>query len=76
MGGFGSYHPGGAIFGLGDGNVRFFSDEIDQTVLQQLGNRADGELVDDKLLRVAGRRRAAVSRPTRWRENIRGRPNR
>jgi len=51
VGGFASHHPMGAIFGLGDGNVRFIADEIDQTVFQQLGNRADGALVDDQLLR-------------------------
>ena len=51
MGGFASHHPAGAIFGLGDGNVRFIGDEIDQTVFEQLGNRADGALVDDQLLR-------------------------
>ncbi len=51
VGGFASHHPAGAIFGLGDGNVRFIGDEIDQTVFEQLGNRADGALVDDQMLR-------------------------
>jgi prepilin-type N-terminal cleavage/methylation domain-containing protein len=51
VGGFGSHHPAGAIFGLGDGNVRFLSDEIDQRLFEQLGNRSDGALVDDQLLR-------------------------
>jgi Protein of unknown function (DUF1559) len=51
VGVFASHHPVGAIFGLGDGNVRFISDEIDQTVFEHLGNRADGELIDDQYVR-------------------------
>jgi prepilin-type N-terminal cleavage/methylation domain-containing protein len=51
VGGFASHHPMGALFGLGDGNVRFIADEIDQTVFEQLGNRSDGALIDDQLLR-------------------------
>jgi hypothetical protein len=51
VGGFASHHPMGAFFGLGDGNVRFILDDIDPTVFQQLGNRADGALIDDQLLR-------------------------
>ncbi|HEX4145533.1 MAG TPA: DUF1559 domain-containing protein [Pirellulales bacterium] len=51
VGGFASHHPMGAIFGLGDGNVRFIVDDIDQKVFQQLGNRSDGALIDDQLLR-------------------------
>ena len=45
MGGFGSYHTGGAHFGLGDGSVRFISENIDATLLHQLGDRADGKLM-------------------------------
>lgn len=41
VGGYGSYHTGGANFLFGDGNVRFLSEIIDVKVLQQMGNRAD-----------------------------------
>jgi prepilin-type N-terminal cleavage/methylation domain-containing protein/prepilin-type processing-associated H-X9-DG protein len=46
VGGFGSYHPGGAHFAMGDGSVRYLSDSISLPVLQQLGDRADGKLLD------------------------------
>ena len=45
VGGFGSWHPAGANFLLGDGAVRFFNLAIDQQVYEQLGNRADGKLL-------------------------------
>jgi prepilin-type N-terminal cleavage/methylation domain-containing protein len=51
VGGFSSSHAGGAVFGLGDGSVQFISDEIDPSVLEKLGNRSDGGLVDDPLVR-------------------------
>jgi prepilin-type N-terminal cleavage/methylation domain-containing protein/prepilin-type processing-associated H-X9-DG protein len=41
---FGSFHAGGANFGMGDGSVRFLTDSTPQTVLQQLGTRAGGEV--------------------------------
>lgn len=44
VGSFGSYHTGGAQFSLGDGAVRFLSHTIDENLLRQLANRADGEL--------------------------------
>jgi prepilin-type processing-associated H-X9-DG protein len=47
VGGFESYHPGGAQFAFGDGSVRFLSERISSTIYQRLGHRADGELVDD-----------------------------
>lgn len=47
VGGFGSYHVGGAQFLFGDGAVRFLGDEISMPVYQRLGNRADGELNDN-----------------------------
>ncbi len=47
VGGFGSHHPGGANFALGDGSVRFLSEAMKMTVLQQLADRADGELLMD-----------------------------
>jgi prepilin-type N-terminal cleavage/methylation domain-containing protein/prepilin-type processing-associated H-X9-DG protein len=46
VGGFGSYHPGGSNFALGDGSVRFMSGTIALQVFQQLGHRADGKLLD------------------------------
>jgi prepilin-type N-terminal cleavage/methylation domain-containing protein/prepilin-type processing-associated H-X9-DG protein len=48
VGGFGSRHPGGANFAFGDGSVRFVRQRIDPTVYQRLGNRADGEFIDDE----------------------------
>ena len=47
IGGFGSEHPGGSMFAMGDGNVRFISGSISAQVFQQLGHRADGKLLDD-----------------------------
>ena len=47
VGGFGSYHTGGAQFALADGSVRFLSISISPALLKRLGNRADGELLDD-----------------------------
>ncbi|HWL11103.1 MAG TPA: DUF1559 domain-containing protein [Planctomicrobium sp.] len=44
-GGFGSYHAGGCYLLLADGRVRFVSQSIDETIYQQLGNRADGTLL-------------------------------
>jgi prepilin-type N-terminal cleavage/methylation domain-containing protein/prepilin-type processing-associated H-X9-DG protein len=45
VGGFGSYHTGGANFAMADGAVMFISRSIDANLLQQLANRADGILV-------------------------------
>jgi len=44
VGGFGSYHPGGANFLFGDSSVRFISETIDAEVYTRLGHRADGQL--------------------------------
>ena len=38
--------PGGANIGFGDGSVKFVADTIDIEVWRQLGNRADGKLLD------------------------------
>ncbi len=44
VGGFGSYHVGGTHFLLGDGSVRFISENISPGTYTQLTHRADGEL--------------------------------
>ena len=48
VGGFGSEHPGGAQFAVGDGSVRFCSETIDPIVFLRLGHRADGQLTTDE----------------------------
>lgn len=45
VGGFASYHTGGANFAIADGSVRFLSETIKPEVFKLLGNRADGELL-------------------------------
>jgi len=45
--GFSSYHWGGANFALGDGSVRFISENIEPEVYSHLGNRHDGQLLSD-----------------------------
>jgi prepilin-type N-terminal cleavage/methylation domain-containing protein len=45
VGGFSSYHPGGALFAIGDGSVRFISSNVDNTTYQRLANRADGQII-------------------------------
>ena len=47
VGGFGSHHPGGANFLLGDGSVNFLSENINLQLFQLLGHRADGKLVGE-----------------------------
>lgn len=44
---FGSYHVGGAHFCLGDGTVRFISENIDIRVYQGLGTRSGKEVLGD-----------------------------
>jgi prepilin-type processing-associated H-X9-DG protein len=41
--GFSSRHTGGGHFLMGDGAVRFISENVDATYFRSLGNRADGE---------------------------------
>ncbi|NUQ66624.1 MAG: DUF1559 domain-containing protein [Pirellulales bacterium] len=48
VGGFSSWHPGGAQFLFGDGSMRFVSETISVEVFQQLGHRADGKLLKDR----------------------------
>ena len=45
--GFGSSHPGGAQFVFADGSCKMVSDSIASSVLQQLGHRADGKLLQE-----------------------------
>ena len=47
VGGFSSDHPGGANFAFGDGSIRYITGTIDRQVFQQLGHRADGQLLDE-----------------------------
>jgi prepilin-type N-terminal cleavage/methylation domain-containing protein/prepilin-type processing-associated H-X9-DG protein len=47
VGGFSSHHSGGAQFALGDGSVRFISENIDINVYNSLGNRNDGNILDE-----------------------------
>ncbi len=47
VGGFGSFHAGGAQFAFGDGSVRFLSETLDTEIFQSLGHRSDGKLIGD-----------------------------
>lgn len=46
VGGSSSYHVGGCHVGLGDGSVRFISQNISAKVMRNLCNRADGEMLE------------------------------
>jgi prepilin-type N-terminal cleavage/methylation domain-containing protein/prepilin-type processing-associated H-X9-DG protein len=48
VGGFESQHPGGVNFAFGDGSLRFLCNTIDLQVYQQLGHRADGQLLSEE----------------------------
>ena len=45
VGGFSSFHQGGANFTFGDGHVRFLAERINADLLKQLGHRSDGKLI-------------------------------
>ena len=45
--GFGSFHVGGAHFLIGDGSVRFISENVDRSVFGAIGTRNGDELVGD-----------------------------
>lgn len=47
VGGFGSFHTGGANFLLVDGSVRFIGESVDSGVYQRLGSRRDGQVVGE-----------------------------
>ncbi|MFC1758036.1 DUF1559 domain-containing protein [Planctomycetota bacterium] len=52
VGGFGSDHSAqGAMFAFGDGHVKFLSNSIDARVYQQLGNRRDGNSIEEDAIR-------------------------
>jgi prepilin-type N-terminal cleavage/methylation domain-containing protein/prepilin-type processing-associated H-X9-DG protein len=44
---FGSYHPGGVNFALGDGSVRFLPDDIDIKLYLAMGSRNGDEAVSE-----------------------------
>jgi prepilin-type N-terminal cleavage/methylation domain-containing protein/prepilin-type processing-associated H-X9-DG protein len=46
VGGFASYHAGGAMFVFADGSVRFLSQAVDLGTFSSLGERADGLLIE------------------------------
>jgi len=46
VGGFASFHRGGANFAMGDGSTRFIGTTMATSVYRRLGHRADGELVE------------------------------
>ncbi|HJT31916.1 MAG TPA: DUF1559 domain-containing protein [Pirellulales bacterium] len=48
VGGFESDHPGGAQAAFVDGSVHFLMETTSMQVLQQLGHRADGKLLDER----------------------------
>ena len=48
VGGFGSFHSGGAQFTFADGSTQFLSHTINPNLFRQFGNRADGELLEDQ----------------------------
>lgn len=46
VGGFSSFHTGGANFAFGDGSIRFLSANISPVLFQKLGHRRDGQMLD------------------------------
>lgn len=48
VGGFGSSHPGTCSFLFADGSVHSLSFNVDATLFENLGNRADGAMMGDR----------------------------
>ena len=48
VGGFGSHHPGSSNFLFADGSVHSMNLSVDPTLLENLGNRADGAMMGDR----------------------------
>jgi prepilin-type processing-associated H-X9-DG protein len=46
VGAFGSRHPGGGNFSLGDGSVRFVKTSVNPAVFRRLAHRSDGDVID------------------------------
>lgn len=44
---FGSFHPGGAMFAMGDASVRFIPETTEHSILNSLGQRNDGEVLGE-----------------------------
>jgi prepilin-type N-terminal cleavage/methylation domain-containing protein len=44
VGGFGSHHPGGAQFAMGDGSIRLVSSTVGPPILSDMAHRSDGKL--------------------------------
>ena len=44
VGGFGSQHPGGAQFAMGDGSIRYIPNSVGPPILSDLAHRSDGKL--------------------------------
>jgi prepilin-type N-terminal cleavage/methylation domain-containing protein/prepilin-type processing-associated H-X9-DG protein len=49
VGGFSSFHSGGANFAFGDGSVKFLKDSIRLPIFRRLANRSDGDPVSGDL---------------------------
>ena len=46
--GFASWHAGGTVnFAFGDGSTRLLSDDISADLIRRLGDRDDGESIDE-----------------------------
>ena len=46
VGGYGSYHTGVVNFLFGDGSLQCVGKTVDLTVLQNMGNRSDGQIIE------------------------------
>ena len=44
VGGFSSTHVGGCQFAMGDGSIKFISENVNMQTLKDLFNRADGNM--------------------------------